>query len=98
VRVIWSEWNLHRVSDVRQAEIHTAERLVPDLNPFEVAIAIAKFKSYKSSGSDQIPAELIQEWDEILRSKINKLINSIWNKEKLPDQWKESIAPVHNWV
>jgi hypothetical protein len=32
----------------------------------------------------------------ILSSKIHKLINSIWNKEKLPDQRKESIiVPVH---
>jgi hypothetical protein len=29
-------------------------------------------------------------------SVINKLINSIWNKEELPDQWKESIVvPIH---
>jgi hypothetical protein len=27
---------------------------------------------------------------------INKLINSIWNTEELPDRWKESIiAPIH---
>jgi hypothetical protein len=27
---------------------------------------------------------------------IHKLINSVWNKEELPDQWKESIiVPVH---
>jgi hypothetical protein len=27
---------------------------------------------------------------------IHKLINSVWNKEELPDQWKESvIAPFH---
>jgi hypothetical protein len=48
------------------------------------------------SGSDQIPAELIQAEGEILLSAIHKLINSIWNKEQLPDQWKESIiVPVH---
>jgi hypothetical protein len=53
-------------------------------------------KSYKSPGSDQIPAELIQEGGEILRSKMHNLINSIWNKEELPDQWKESIiVPVY---
>jgi hypothetical protein len=34
---------------------------------------------------------LIEAGDEILRSKIHKLINSICNKEDLPDQWKESI-------
>jgi hypothetical protein len=27
---------------------------------------------------------------------LHKLINSVWNKEELPDQWKESIiVPVH---
>jgi hypothetical protein len=47
-------------------------------------------------GSDQIPAELIQAEGEILHSKIRKLIKSIWNKDKLPDHWKESIiVPVH---
>jgi hypothetical protein len=31
-----------------------------------------------------------------LLSGIHKLINSIWNKEELPDQWKKSIiVPIH---
>jgi hypothetical protein len=46
---------------------------------------------YKSPGSDKIPAELIQAGGEILRSKIHKLINSIWNKEEFPYQWKELL-------
>jgi hypothetical protein len=37
--------NVHRVSNVRQIEIHTAEPLVPESSPFEVEIAIAKFKN-----------------------------------------------------
>jgi hypothetical protein len=53
-------------------------------------------KKYKSTGSDQIFAELIQAGGQILLSAIHKLINSDWNKEELPDQWKESItAPIH---
>jgi hypothetical protein len=29
-------------------------------------------------------------------SAIHKLVNSVWNKEELPDQWKESIiVPIH---
>jgi hypothetical protein len=35
---------VHRVSDVRQREIRTAEPLIPDPSPFEVEIAIAKLK------------------------------------------------------
>jgi hypothetical protein len=51
--------NVHRVSDIRQLEVHTAEPIISDPSPFEVEIAIAKLKSYKLRGSDQIPAELI---------------------------------------
>jgi hypothetical protein len=52
--------NVHNVSDVSQIEVHTAEPLVPGPSRLEVEIAIAKLKKYKSPGSDQIPAELIQ--------------------------------------
>jgi hypothetical protein len=83
--------NVHRVSDVRQIEIHTAEPLVLFLAVFQVEIATAKLKRIKSPGSCQIPAELFQAGGEILRSKIHKLVNSIWNKEELLDQWKESV-------
>jgi hypothetical protein len=34
---------------------------------------------------------LIQAGSEILLSEIHKLINSVWNKEELSDDWKESI-------
>jgi hypothetical protein len=47
-------------------------------------------KRYKFTGTDQSPAELIQAGGNTLRFEIHKLINSIWNKEELPQQWKES--------
>jgi hypothetical protein len=83
--------NVHRVSDVKQIEIHTAELLVTDPSPFNVKIAIAKLKRYKLPDSDQILAEMIQTGGTTLKSEIRKLINSIWNKEELPDQWKVAI-------
>jgi hypothetical protein len=50
----------------------------------------------KSPGSDQVQSELIQAGGGILQSAIHKLINFVWNKEELPDQWKESIiVPIH---
>ena len=51
---------MHGVKDVRQAEIHTAEPLVPESSAAEVELAIDKLKSHKSPGIDQIPAELIK--------------------------------------
>jgi hypothetical protein len=59
-------------------------------------MAIAKLNKYASPGSEQILAQLIQAGDETLQSEIHKLVNSIWNKEELPDQRKESnIVPIH---
>jgi hypothetical protein len=52
--------NIHRVNDVRQAEVHTAEPLVPEPSDFEVEMAIEKLKRHKSPGTDQIPADLIK--------------------------------------
>jgi hypothetical protein len=69
-----------------------AESLVSGPSCLEVEIAIAKLKKYKSPGNDQIPAELIHAGGEMLLSAIHKLINSIWNKEELHDQWKESVT------
>jgi hypothetical protein len=83
------------VSEVRQIDVHMPDPLVPGPGRPEVEIAIAKLKKYKSTGSDEILTELIQAGGEIL-SAINKLINFVWNKQELPDQWKESIiVPVH---
>jgi hypothetical protein len=84
------------VSDVRQIDVHTVESLVPGLSHLKVETAIAKLKKYKLPGSEQILEELVQAGGEILVSAIHKLINSLWNKVKLPDQWKEYIiVPVH---
>jgi hypothetical protein len=52
-------------------KILTAEPLVHDPSPCEVEIAIENLKRFKSPGSDQIPAELIQAGGEILNSKIH---------------------------
>jgi hypothetical protein len=53
--------------------MHTVEPLVPESSCFE------KLKRYKSLGTDQIPAELIQAGGNTLRSDIYKVINPIWN-------------------
>jgi len=88
--------NVHGANDVRQAEIHTTEPLVPEPSAYEVELAIEKLKSHKSPGIDQIPAELIKAGGRTIRCAIHKLIISIWKKEELPEEWKESIiVPIH---
>jgi hypothetical protein len=82
--------NIHGVNDVRQIEVHTAEPLVPEPSAFQVEMATEKLKRHKSLGIDQIPTELIKAGGRIIWSQIHKLIISIWNKEELPEEWKES--------
>jgi len=52
--------NVPGINDVRQAEICTAEPLVPEPSAFEVEMAVEKLKRHKSPGTDQIPTELIK--------------------------------------
>jgi hypothetical protein len=88
--------NVHNISDVRQVEVHTVVPLVPGPSRLEVEIAVAELMKYKSPVSERIPAELLQAGCEIVLFVIHKLIHSVWNKEELPDQCKESIiVPVN---
>ena len=69
---------------------------MPEPSAFEVELAIGKLKNHKSPGTDQIPAELIKAGCRTICCVIHKLIISIWNKEELPEEWKESfIVPVY---
>jgi len=82
--------------NVRQAEIRAAEPLVPEPSADEVELAIDKLKSHKSPGIDQMPAELIKAGGRKIFLESHKLITSIWKKDKLPEEWKEStIIPIH---
>ena len=59
-------------------------------------LAIEKLESRKSPGIDRNPAELIKAGGRTIRRAIHKLIISIWNKEELPEEWKETIiVPIH---
>ena len=82
---------MHGVKDVGQVEIPTADPLVPEPSAFEVELTISKLKSHKSPCIDEIPADLIKAGGGTISLEIHKLITSIWKKEKLPEEWKESI-------
>jgi hypothetical protein len=87
---------LHRVSDVRQIEIHKLKPLVPEPSPFEAEITTGELKRYKSPGSDQILACLFEAGGKTFCYEILKHINSVLNREELPEQWKKSvIVPVY---
>jgi len=65
----------------------TAEPLMPKPSSFDVEITIENLKRYKFPGINQILIELIQAGGNTLWFEIHKCINSMWNKEELPQQW-----------
>ena len=84
-------FNVHEVSDVRHAEIHISEPLVPELSAFEFEMDIQELKRHKSPGINQIPSELFKAGGRTFHSEILIFIISIKYKEELPEEWKESI-------
>ena len=88
--------NAHGISYARQREIHTIKPLASESSAFEDEICFEKLKRHKSPGTDQIPAELIKAGGRTISSEIHTLINSIWNKQELPEESKKSIiVPIY---
>jgi hypothetical protein len=50
-----------------------------------------KSQKHKSPGINQTPAEVIKADGREICSEIHQLINSMWNMEKLTEEWKKSI-------
>jgi len=78
-----------------QTELHTTERMVPEVSALEDEMAIENLKD-TSQGINQIPAELMETGCRIIRYENHRIFNSIWNKEELPEEWKGSIiVPIY---
>jgi hypothetical protein len=61
--------------------MHTAERVAPESVYFPLEIPSEGLKIYKSTGIDQIPAQLFQAGGNTIYSVIHKYIKYIWNKD-----------------
>jgi hypothetical protein len=79
-----SDWEMIKITPW----LLVRKRTIPTGFP-SIRTNLAELKKYKSSGSDQMPAELIHAGGEKLRHEIHELLRRIWNEEELPDQWKE---------
>ena len=65
-----------------------------DLQPIlreEVEFAVASLKKGKSSGVDNIPAELVQAGGEIMIDVLTEICNRIWRIGEWPTPWTKSL-------
>jgi hypothetical protein len=63
-----------------------------------IKIDIEKGKKYKLLGSDQILSEQIKAGCETLWSEIHKFIQSVWNKEELPDIFYQGYVHIYIYI
>jgi hypothetical protein len=74
--------------------MHAAEPLLSGSSPLEVEIAIEKWNGL----NHQV---LITFWQKLFQKEVKHyvLINSVWNKGELPQQWNESVfVPIYEKV
>ena len=88
--------NFNQSTNLEGSEIFTVEPNIPEPSLLESITRYREFKKHNAPGLHHIPSELIQAGGDKLYEEIHKLIVLIWNKEELPQEWKESIIiPIH---
>ena len=76
--------------------VHTVKPLEPEPSAFDVGMTIGKLKRYKSSGIDQIPAELIKQGAVQFALRSINLFILFGLRRIVPEEWKESIiVPIY---
>ena len=78
-------------SNNKLSEIYTEEPDIPEPSLIEVELTIENLKKHKAPGVHHIPLQLIQAGGDKLCEEIHILTVLIWNKEELPQEWKETI-------
>lgn len=66
--------------------------MILEVTDQEIITIVKKLKNRKSPGDDGITNEMIKYGGERLLSEIIKLVKQIFQKTKIPDDWKTSIV------
>ena len=57
----------------------------------EIRKAITSLRNGKAAGPDSIPAEALKAGKEISVDMLHALVTKIWEKEDVPERWKEGL-------
>lgn len=78
-------------SNATNIQYSTAEPCISNPSRLEINWSINKLKNNKAPGESNVVAELFKNSGESLKNEIWKIINLIWEKEILPEEWNLSI-------
>lgn len=80
-----------RPSDTTYLQYSTAEPYISNPSRLEINRSINKLKDNKAPGESNVVAELLKNSGEALKNEMWKMINLIWEKEIIPEEWNSSI-------
>ena len=81
---------------IKKGNKEISEVEVEGLTTEEVKKAIKNLKNNKTAGTDGIHPELIIYGGNKLLNRMYKLLRQIWEEERIPEEWKETIiAPIY---
>ena len=78
-------------TSVDQADFSYDDEEEPDILLSEVKNAIRKLKNNKAPGIDDIPGELLKNFDNAGVKILLQLCNKVWHTRIWPDDWKKSL-------
>ena len=65
--------------------------LEPDILECEVKWALESLTTYKASGGDGIPVELLQILKDDVVKRLHSICHQIWKTQQWPQDWKRSV-------
>ncbi|KAI5712725.1 hypothetical protein M8J75_010736 [Diaphorina citri] len=78
-------------------EVETADINIRDSPPSksEIIKAIKELKNGKAPGIDNLPPEIFKQTPDITANILHPLFLQIWEKEKIPGDWKKGLLKRH---
>ena len=74
-------------NDQSTSEFHN----LPDIEPWEVKLAVKQSKKGKAPGKDNLTIDLIEAAGDLVYGKIAFLFNQCLRQSKVPEDWNEAI-------
>jgi hypothetical protein len=68
---------------------------VKEITVEDVEKVIRNLKINKAAGNDGIHSELIKYGGDKLLNRVYELVTQIWEEERIPTEWKETMVPIH---
>ena len=76
---------------IKTGNKETSEVEVEEITIEDVEKAIRNLRNNKAAGTDGIHSELIKYGGNKLLSRIYDLVRQVWEEERIPEEWKETI-------